>query len=77
MFIPTHYINGEVVDKIDFLWTKEEKRKLKINFQTKNILGMYLNENKFSMLLIVVLPRKCGILLKWPMEFIQISIKRK
>lgn len=38
LFIPTHHINGEVVNKLDFLWTKEEKRKFEIYFKTKKIL---------------------------------------
>lgn len=76
-FIPTNYINGEVVDKPDFLWTKDEKRKFKIDFNTKNILVMSLNENRFFMYLSVILPRKCGTLLKRYMEYFQVSNKRE
>lgn len=37
-FIPTHQINDEVVDKPNFLWTKEEKTKFKIHFKTKSFI---------------------------------------
>lgn len=47
LFIPTHHINNEVVDKSDFLLTKEEKRKFKIDFKTKNFLVVFLEENQF------------------------------
>lgn len=45
LFIPTHRINGEVVDKLYFLWTEEEKSKFEIYFKTKNFLVMSLDEN--------------------------------
>lgn len=35
LFIPTHHMNGKVVDKQDFLWTIEEKRKFEIDFKNK------------------------------------------
>lgn len=46
-FFPTHHVNGEVVDKPNFLWIEKDKRKFRIDFKSKNFLVMYLNENKF------------------------------
>lgn len=47
LFIPTHYVNGEVVYKLGFLLTEENKTKFKINFKDKNFLVMTLSENQF------------------------------
>lgn len=44
LFIPTQYVNGKVVDKPDFLWPKEDKRKLTINFKAKHF---FVNEIQF------------------------------
>lgn len=46
-FIHTHHINGEVVDKPDFLLTLEEKRKFEIDFKTNNFLVIYLSGCQF------------------------------
>lgn len=35
MFIPTHCVDGEVVDKLDCLQTVEDKRKFEIDFTAK------------------------------------------
>lgn len=43
----THYINGEVVDKPNFLWTKEDKRNFKLDFKATNFFIMSLGENQF------------------------------
>lgn len=51
MFIPTYQVDEKVVDKLDFLWTKEEKRRYEIDF-------------KKIIFIIAKPPRKCGILLK-------------
>lgn len=45
MFIPTHNINSELIDKLDFLWTVEYKRKIEIDFKAKNLVVMSLSEN--------------------------------
>lgn len=45
-FVPSHQANGEVVDKHDFVWTVEEKRKLEIDFKAKNVLVMTLDDSK-------------------------------
>lgn len=37
LFISTHQIHGEVVDKIDSLWTVEEKRKFEIDFKSRTL----------------------------------------
>ena len=47
MFIPTYQVNGKVVDKLDSLWTKEEKRKFDIDFKTKSFIKMSLDDSKF------------------------------
>lgn len=48
-FIVNHCINGEVVDKPYFLWTKEEKRNFKIDFKTKKLSVMSLNKKPISL----------------------------
>lgn len=47
MFIPIHGVNDKVVDKPDFLWTKEEKRKLEINVKIMSFIIMFLDYIKF------------------------------
>lgn len=38
MFIPTYCFNNKLVNKLDFLLTKEEKRKVKISFKVKYLI---------------------------------------
>ena len=45
-FIPTHTMNGEAVDKLDFFWTIKEKRKFEIDFKIKSFLVMTLDDNQ-------------------------------
>lgn len=47
MFIPTHYVNGEVADKPYFRWIIEEKIKFEIYLKEKNIVVIFVSENKF------------------------------
>lgn len=56
--IPTHYVNGEVVDKPSFLWTEEAKRKFEIDFKNKNFLVMSLNKSQFLYILNCNSPKK-------------------
>lgn len=44
-FIPTYHINGEVVDKPDFLWTIKEKIKFEIDLKINNFLVVSLDDN--------------------------------
>lgn len=44
VFIPTHQIDGEVVDKPDSLWTVKEKIKIKMDFKDNNFLVMTLDD---------------------------------
>lgn len=46
MFMPTHQTNGEVVDKLDSLWTVEETINFQIYFKTNNFLVMSLYDSK-------------------------------
>lgn len=45
--IPTHHINVEVVNKLDFLYREEGKRKFKHDFKSKFLLIMSLSDNRF------------------------------
>lgn len=45
-FIPTHHINSEVVDKLNFLWTVEKMGKFKIYFKANNFLLISLDDRK-------------------------------
>lgn len=47
LFILTHQVNGKVVDEPNFFWTKEEKRKFKIDFKIKSFIVMSLDDIKF------------------------------
>lgn len=46
LFIPTHHINREVVDKPNFIWTIMEKRKSKNDFKTNNFLVISLDDSQ-------------------------------
>lgn len=45
-FIPTHYTNGEVVDKPNCFQTIEENRKFEIDLKNKNFLDISLDDNQ-------------------------------
>lgn len=38
-FIPAHHVNDKVIDKTDFLWTKEDKRNFELDFKAKIFFG--------------------------------------
>lgn len=47
LFIPTHQVDDEVVDKSHFLWTVEGKRKINIDLKINNFTIMSLDDSKF------------------------------
>lgn len=47
LFISTYQVNGEVVNKLGYLWTKEEKRIFEIDFKTKSFIVTSLYDSIF------------------------------
>lgn len=46
LFIHIHYVNGEIIDKHVFLWTKENNGKFQLDFKVENFLVMSFSENQ-------------------------------
>lgn len=51
MFITTHNVSDEVIDKHGFLWIEEKMKKFEVDLKTKNVLVMSLKENQFRYVL--------------------------
>lgn len=47
LFIPTFSLNDKVVNKSDFHWTKEDKKKGKLGFKVKHIFINALGSKEF------------------------------
>lgn len=45
-FILTHQVNDEVLDKPNFLWSEELKRRHEIDFKNNSFINIYLDDRK-------------------------------
>lgn len=69
-FVPTRFIDNEVISKPKNTWSTKEKRKGQLRFQAKYLMTNALHTREFYYVLTIARLKKCETLSKSSMEFL-------